>query len=60
MESYQSLIMQRYDSYKILQVNAFFWKTSCKYLARKNIYLQDSFKEQNLVKGSWHEIFFCV
>ena len=39
-------------SCKILQVNAFFCKTSCKYLARKKISLQDSFKEKNFMKDS--------
>ena len=33
-------------SCKVLQVNAFLCKTSCKYLARRKISLQDSFKEK--------------
>ena len=39
-------------SFKVLQDNAFFCKTSCKNLARKNISLQDSSKEKNFVEGS--------
>ena len=39
-------------SFKVLQDNAFFCKTSCKNLARKTISLQDSSKEKNFVEGS--------
>ena len=44
-------------SFKVLQDNAFFCKTSCKNLARKKVSLQDSSKEKNFVEGS-QQFFF--
>ena len=47
-------------SFKVLQDNAFFCKTSCKNLARKNISLQDSSKEKNFVEGSRQFFLFFI